>query len=141
MNRSAARQEKADRRCGPALRIRFARQARGLTLRFFNLHADDLGAVEAVDVLDVAVEDDFAIEVADYLVNVHDDSAVGEGFETLGLDDGVNHVPLARPVFAHGLVAADATAFHAVGPIHIRMQEEQKEVEIALVECIVDGLE
>ena len=91
-------------------------------LRLFNFHADDLGAFEAVDVLDHALEDDVAVEVANYLMDVHDDSAVGEGFKPLRLDDGVNQVPLARPVFADGLVAADSAALSGVGPIHIGMQ-------------------
>src|SRR5271155_1052766 len=112
-----------------------------LSLRFLDFHADDLGAFEAIDVLDGAVEDYLAVEVADYLMDVHDDSAIGEGFETLGLDDGVNQVPLARPVFAHTLVAANSAAFHAVGPIYIGMQEEQQKIEIALVECVVGRLD
>lgn len=115
--------------------------ARGLTLRLDNFHAEDLGAVEAIDVLDRAVEDDFAFEIADDLMDVHDDSAVGKRFEALWFDDWVNHVPLARPVFAHTFVAANSTAFHAVGPIHIGMQEKQQKIKIALVECVVGGLE
>jgi hypothetical protein len=123
------------------LRTRPADRVCGLALRLYNLHADDLGAVEAIDVLDHAIENHFAVEIANYLMDMHRDSAVGEGFETLRRDDGVNHVPLARPVFADALMAADSSAFHAVGPIHIGMKEEQQKIEIALVEGVVGRLD
>jgi hypothetical protein len=111
--------------------------ARELALRLDDFHAEDLGTLEAIDVLHHAVEDHFAFEIAHYLMDVYDDSAVGKRFEALWFDDGVNHVPLARPVFTDTFVAADSAAFHTIGPIHIGMQEEKQEVEIALVESVV----
>ncbi len=89
--------------------------------------------------LDGLIEDDFAVQVADELMNVRDNSAIRLSFEAQRLDDRVDQIPLARPVFADTLMAADSAAFHAVGPIHIGMQKEQQKIQVALVESIVRG--
>jgi hypothetical protein len=115
--------------------------ARELTLRLDDFHAEDLGAVQAIDMLDHPFEDDVAVEVAYDLMDMRDDSAVGESFESLWLDDRVNYIPLARPVFADAFVAADSAAFHAVRPIHIGMHEKQQKIKIALVERVISRLE
>lgn len=116
-------------------------QSRVLSLRLVNIHADDLRAVEAIDVVQGTIHDHFAVEIAHDLMDVYDDSAVGQQFESLWLYNGVNHVPLARPIFAHTGMAANPAALHPIGPIHVGMQEQHHKIKVALVEGVVDRLQ
>jgi hypothetical protein len=73
-----AAREVVDCLCELNSRISFADSVRELGLRLANLHADNLGAVEAIDMLNHLFERDFAVQVAHHLMDVRENSAVGQ---------------------------------------------------------------
>jgi hypothetical protein len=75
---------------------------------------------DAVDVLHPPVQERTAVLVEHALVNFNQDTPVWLGTEGLGFDNGVDEVPLARPIRADAIVAIDVPALHAVGPLHVR---------------------
>jgi len=142
------------RGCGPSVEI-FSGESKDVLVegagervlsRFFaNVESLDQGAFggidKAEDVTDHAIEQRFSLQIVDDLVHFNDDGAVGGVREGDGIDVGIEHGPLAGPVFADTFVAMDMTALHAVGPYDVGVQGGEHSVDVAGVEAIVEMLE
>src|ERR1700742_4772772 len=104
-----------------------------------DFHAADETVFDEVDVLDLLVDEKIAGEIVDDLVDLDDDAAVGGGAEFYRLDVRIEHLELARPVFADGLVSVDTTAFHAIWPVDVGVHRGQHRVDLATIELVVDA--
>jgi hypothetical protein len=106
---------------------------------FANLHAANKAILHKIDVLHHLIEEDFAGEIANDLMDMNGGAAVWFGGEIRGFDVWVEDGPLACPVVPHSVVAVDATALHRIGPVHIGVHEVQDGVDVAGVEVLVSG--
>src|SRR5712675_286267 len=67
-------------------------------------------------------------------MNVDDDAPEVILADMNGVDLGIDHAPLPRPVRTNALMAIDAPSFHAVRPIHVRMHGGENCIDVAVVE-------
>ena len=91
--------------------------------------------------LDHAVDDYLAGEIAHHLMNCDNDSARAIGSEADRIHMRIDHAPLPRPVGADALVSMDNSTFHAVGPDDVRFHAGERRWNIAGVEGCVGSLE
>src|SRR5450631_3828145 len=76
-----------------------------------DFHAPDQPILNEVDVLHHLIEEKGSIEPAHDLVDEHGGLTGIGGLKADGVNAGVNHGPLVRPVVAHALLAVHATSF------------------------------
>jgi hypothetical protein len=91
--------------------------------------------------LDHLIRYDRAGPIADDLVDIDDETTTLVGPEASGLDVGINHTPLARPVVAHTVATVDPPALHPVRPVHVRMHDREGRRDVARIECVVGAAE
>jgi hypothetical protein len=104
-----------------------------------NLHAADEAILYQVHVLHPLIDEEFAAEIANDLMDVNGGAAIGFGGEIGGFDVRVEDRPLASPVVANLCVTAGATVFHQVGPVYVAMHEVEHGVDVACVEVLIRG--
>ena len=94
-----------------------------------------------VDVLHHSIQQKLAGSVMRHLVNSDDDSAGRIDGESPGLDMGINHAPLARPVGANAVMTVNSAAFHPIRPGYIGLHRGQGSVDITGVKRRIGSLE
>ncbi len=77
-----------------------------------NLHAADETVLYQVDVLHHLIDEDFAGEIANDLMDVSGSAAIRFRGEIGGFDVRVEDRPLASPIVSHLCVTVRATVFH-----------------------------
>jgi hypothetical protein len=97
----------------------------------------DEAIFNAVHVLDHSLGNQGACQVTDDLMHLNHDCARWVGKETPGLDSRIDLAPLPKPVLANGFATVDPAAFHAVGPIDVRVHGRQHRVNVMAIERVV----
>jgi hypothetical protein len=111
-----------------------------LGTRFENVHPDDQPVLEAIMVANPGVRDELAgARIADYLMHIDGDAAVGFLGKALRFYRARDRLELSVPVVANRRAADHPTALPGVRPIHLRVHELDRGVEIAGVERAVGG--
>src|SRR5215218_10308571 len=111
-----------------------------LGCRCENIHPDDQPLLEAIAVVNPGVRDQLAVTgVADHLMNLDRDGAVGLLGEALGLDGARDGGELPGPVVADCRAADHPPALPGVGPIHVRVHQLERGLDVARVERPVGG--
>jgi hypothetical protein len=108
-------------------------------MTFLLTDARDQPGAERVDVLDSLVGDHGTVEVADDLVHVDDGPALIVLGELPRLHLWVDGLELPRPVVAHLLMTAHASAVDRTGPVDIGVEGREGCLEVAGVEGGVAG--
>src|SRR5262249_19508504 len=90
----------------------------------------DQPAVESKTVLYHLVKNHCSLHVFHYLMDV-DCHLVPVALETLRIDARIDHLPLARPIFAHSRVPVDEPSFNSIRPSDIRMHAGQASIDVA----------
>ena len=80
-----------------------------------------------------------AVEVADELMDVDRDRAVGTLGDRDRVDPGVDRGPLARPVVADRVLAVQPPSLPCVGPVDVVAARRQDALDVAGVECVVQS--
>lgn len=120
----------------------------GYLRRISDVKVSDLAFLKAEDVLHRFVlqpvrliMEGLTFEIADRLLNLHDNRAVRNLIEANGLDVRAYNGPLTCPVFSNGLAAVNVTAVHNIGPSDIIGNDGKNTVDVSCVEAIIHALE
>jgi hypothetical protein len=120
--------------------VRGERRSLRLASRFNDVHAHDESILEAIVVANARVGDELArTRVADYLMDIDRNAAVGLLRESLGLNVARDGSELPAPVVADLRTADDPTALPGVGPIDLRVHQLDRGVNVASIEGAVGG--
>jgi hypothetical protein len=108
--------------------------------RFKDVHAHDESILEAIAVANARVGDQLArARVANYLMDIDRNAAVGLLGESLGHNVARDGGELPVPVVADRRSADDPTALPGVGPIDLRVHQLDRGVNVASIEGAVGG--
>ena len=110
------------------------------TATLADFHFFDEPVLDGVDVMDDLVDEEIAVAVADHLVYLDVCPACLVNVDADGFDVWIQHVPLAKPVFAHIFAPLNSPAFHAVGPVDQRMEVGENGVYLTGVEGFIGRL-
>jgi hypothetical protein len=106
-----------------------------------NLHALHEPTAYAVDMLDQLVGYERPRVIADDLMDIDDDTLGPVLSDAHGFDVRIDHRPLARPVRTNRDPTVHSPAFHAIGPIDVRVQRGQDSVNISTIEGSIERRE
>ena len=107
-----------------------------------NVEASDLAILKAKDVHHRLVLQPvrlimqrLAFEIADGLLDLHDDRAICGLGETHRLDMRADNSPLAGPILSDGLKPMNMATIHAVGPSDVVGQHSKNAVDVPCIEA------
>ena len=113
-----------------------------------NVEASDLAIVKAKDVHHRLVLQPLrlilqrpAFEIADGLLDLHDDRAICGLSETHRLDVRADNSPLAGPILSDGLKPMNMATIQAVGLSYVVGQHSKNAVDVPCVEAVIDALQ
>ena len=113
-----------------------------------NVEASDLAILKAKDVHHRLVLQPvrlilqrLAFEIADGLLDLHDDRAICGLGETHRLDMRADNSPLAGPILSDGLKPMNMATIHAVGPSYVVGQHSKNAVDVPCIEAVIDALQ
>ncbi len=113
-----------------------------------NVEAGDLALLKAEHVPDQLVLQPvrlilqwLAFEIADGLLDLHDNRPVHSLVEAHGLDVRTDDGSLACPVFPNGLAAVNVAAVHSVGPSDVIGERGKDAVDVSRVEAVIHAFE
>ena len=111
-----------------------------------NVEASDLAILKAKDVHHRLVLQPVrlilqrpALEIADGLLDLHDDRAICGLGETHRLDMRADDSPLAGPILSDGLKPMNMATIHAVGPSYVVCQHSKNAVDVPCIEAVIDA--
>ncbi len=82
-----------------------------------------------------------AFEIADGLLDLHDDRAICRLGKTHRLDMRADNSPLAGPILSYGLKPMNMATIHAVGPSYVVGQHSKNAVDVPRIEAVIDALQ
>src|SRR5262249_14210401 len=93
--------------------------------RLSDIETCDQAMLDPEDVANHLIDQHRSVEVANRLVDIDDDLAIGTGRKAGRLDVRVERGPLPGPIAPHARAAVNMPSLHAIGPGDIGMQRRE----------------
>lgn len=100
----------------------------------FDVHPRDEPIPKSKAVDDESFSQEQAVPIMNHLAHTGGQRAVRSPVERLRLDARAQHLPLAHPIVAHGVMAADTPALPGIRPVDVSRHRREDNLDVAIVE-------